>query len=96
MAEFARKQEIHRCTITPLSDEERSPFLIIEVGASPDSVSEKCILIYGHMDKQPFGSGWKTDPCDPVIENGKLNGRGSCDDCYAVYSALLAIKAVQT
>ena len=51
MAEFARKQDIKRCTITPLSDEDRSPFLIIEVGASPDSESDKCILIYGHMDK---------------------------------------------
>ena len=48
------------------------------------------------MDKQPFGTGWKTDPCDPVIENGKLYGRGSCDDCYAIYSALLAVKAVQS
>ena len=94
MAEFARKQEIQRCTVTPLNDEERSPFLVIEVGGSPESKSDKSILIYGHMDKQPFGTGWKTDPCDPVIENGKLYGRGSCDDCYAVYSALLAIKAV--
>jgi hypothetical protein len=51
MAEFARKQDIQRCTITPLNDEERSPFLIIEVAASLDSESDKSILIYGHMDK---------------------------------------------
>lgn len=51
--------------------------------------------MYGHMDKQPFGEGWKTDPCDPVIENGKLYGRGSSDDCYAFYSALLSVKACQ-
>jgi acetylornithine deacetylase/succinyl-diaminopimelate desuccinylase-like protein len=51
--------------------------------------------MYGHMDKQPFGEGWKHPPCDPVIENGKLNGRGSSDDCYAFYSALLAVKSCQ-
>ncbi len=49
--------------------------------------------MYGHMDKQPFGEGWINLPCDPIIENGKLNGRGSSDDCYSFYSALLAVKA---
>lgn len=47
------------------------------------------------MDKQPFGEGWNTDPCDPVIKDGKLWGRGSADDGYAYFSALLAIKACQ-
>ncbi len=51
------------------------------------------MLIYGHFDKQPFGPGWKYPATEPVIENGKLYGRGSVDDCYAVYSALLAVKA---
>ena len=47
------------------------------------------------MDKQPFGDGWKTPPTEPVIEGGKLYGRGSSDDCYAFYSAVLAVKACQ-
>jgi hypothetical protein len=49
--------------------------------------------MYGHMDKQPFGEGWTTDPCDPVIKDGKMWGRGSVDDGYALFSAVLAIKA---
>ncbi len=53
------------------------------------------MLFYGHMDKQPYGPGWKYPPNEPVIENGKLHGRGSCDDCYAVYSAVLSVKACQ-
>ncbi len=80
--------------MTTLNDENRSPFLIIEIASSPDYQGDKSILIYGHMDKQPFGPGWTTDPTDPVVKDGKLYGRGSCDDCYAVYSALLSIKAL--
>ena len=47
------------------------------------------------MDKQPFGEGWNTDPCDPVIKDGFLYGRGACDDGYSFFTAVLAIKACQ-
>jgi len=65
------------------------------VNVEPTDPSNKnCVLMYGHMDKQPFGEGWLTDPCDPVIkEDGKMYGRGSVDDGYAFFSAILAIKA---
>jgi len=55
----------------------------------------KNVLIYGHLDKQPYGAGWETDPCDPVIKNGRMYGRGGGDDGYAPFSAMLAIKAAQ-
>ena len=51
--------------------------------------------MYGHLDKQPFGDGWKTDPCDPVIKDGWLYGRGSSDDGYALFTAITSIKACQ-
>lgn len=51
--------------------------------------------MYGHMDKQPFGEGWRHPPTEPVIENGKLFGRGCSDDGYSFYAAVLAIKACQ-
>lgn len=51
--------------------------------------------MYGHMDKQPFGNGWTTDPCDPVVKDGRLYGRGSSDDGYALFTAVLSIKACQ-
>jgi acetylornithine deacetylase/succinyl-diaminopimelate desuccinylase-like protein len=56
---------------------------------------DKNVLIYGHLDKQPYGAGWETDPTDPVIKNGKMYGRGGGDDGYAPFSAMLAIKAAQ-
>jgi len=57
----------------------------------------KTVLLYGHLDKQPEMSGWRADlgPWQPVIEDGKLYGRGGADDGYAIFSALAAIAALQ-
>ncbi|TNV79096.1 hypothetical protein FGO68_gene7249 [Halteria grandinella] len=95
MASFVESQNLNGCKVNALYDEGRSPFLIVQIEPSAGSTSDSSILFYGHMDKQPFGPGWKHDPTDPVIENGKLYGRGSSDDCYALYAALLSIKACQ-
>ncbi len=94
MKTFAENQKLKGCTIIPLKDEGRSPFLIVNVEPT-DPSNKNCVLLYGHMDKQPFGEGWTTDPCDPVIKDGKMWGRGSIDDGYAFFSALLSIKACQ-
>jgi len=51
--------------------------------------------VYGHLDKQPYGFGWETDPCDPVIKGELMYGRGASDDGYAPFSCMLAIKAAQ-
>lgn len=51
--------------------------------------------MYGHMDKQPYGDGWTTHPADPVIVDDRLYGRGSSDDGYAFFTAVLSVKACQ-
>lgn len=92
MISFGKAQDLQGATFTRLVDEGRSPFLIVDVPATnPDSKNQ--VLLYGHMDKQPFGDGWHTDPCDPVVKDGKLWGRGSSDDGYAFFASILAIKA---
>jgi len=55
------------------------------------------VLIYGHLDKQPEMTGWREglDPWNPVLEDGKLYGRGGADDGYAVFASLAAIVALQ-
>jgi len=91
MEAFVRAQDLQGCTVSALKDEGRTPFLIVNVEGS----MKQSVLFYGHMDKQPFGDGWRTSPTDPVVEGGKLYGRGAADDCYALYSAVLAVKACQ-
>jgi acetylornithine deacetylase/succinyl-diaminopimelate desuccinylase-like protein len=56
------------------------------------------VLMYGHLDKQPEFSGWRRDlgPWTPKYEDGRLYGRGSADDGYAVYAGIAAIQALKS
>ena len=81
----------------------RTPVLFFELPASngtgpaPLNPSGQTCLMYGHLDKQPEFSGWRSDlgPWTPVIDDGKLYGRGGADDGYAVYAAIASIQALQ-
>ena len=74
----------------------RTPLLFIDVPASGSENGNDCVLMYGHMDKQPEFTGWAEglSPWTPVIRNGRLYGRGGADDGYAVFGSLLAVKAL--
>ena len=71
----------------------RTPLLVVDVPGQVDD----CVLMYGHLDKQPEFSGWSDGlgPWDPVIRDGKLYGRGGADDGYALYGSLTAIRALE-
>ncbi|HKS54153.1 MAG TPA: M20 family metallopeptidase [Steroidobacteraceae bacterium] len=75
-----------------------TPLLYIDVPASgnPASRSNDCVLLYGHMDKQPEFDGWAEglEPWKPVLRDGRLYGRGGADDGYAVFGSLLALRAL--
>lgn len=53
------------------------------------------VMLYGHLDKQPYGEGWREGlgPTTPVIEGNLMYGRGSSDDGYAPFACMLAVKA---
>jgi acetylornithine deacetylase/succinyl-diaminopimelate desuccinylase-like protein len=74
----------------------RTPVLYFEVPASA-ATGDRTVLLYGHLDKQPEMTGWRTDlgPWTPKYENGRLYGRGGADDGYAVYASLAALAAMQ-
>jgi acetylornithine deacetylase/succinyl-diaminopimelate desuccinylase-like protein len=73
--------------------ERRTPLLFKEIPGD----SKDCVLLYGHMDKQPEMSGWREGlgPWNPVLEGDRLYGRGSADDGYATFACLSAISALQ-
>jgi acetylornithine deacetylase/succinyl-diaminopimelate desuccinylase-like protein len=70
----------------------KTPVLFIEIPGQ----SDKTILLYGHMDKQPEMRGWDEDlgPWKPVIKDDKLYGRGGADDGYSTFCALNAIETL--
>ena len=74
----------------------RTPVLFIGIPGT-DKKSNNPVLIYGHLDKKPEMVGWREGlgPWTPVIEKGKLYGRGGADDGYAVFCALSAIRSLQ-
>jgi acetylornithine deacetylase/succinyl-diaminopimelate desuccinylase-like protein len=76
----------------------RSPLIVCEVPASEPALADRTVLLYGHLDKQPEFTGWRDGlgPWTPVIEGDRLYGRGSADDGYAAFAALLAIEAAQS
>ncbi len=73
----------------------RTPLLLLEIPATRPDL--ETVIVYGHLDKQPEMTGWRAGlgPWTPVIEDGKLYGRGGADDGYAVFCALSALRALQ-
>jgi acetylornithine deacetylase/succinyl-diaminopimelate desuccinylase-like protein len=74
----------------------RTPLLFVEIPAAHGGSNDDCILMYGHMDKQPEFTGWAEglEPWTPVIRNGRLYGRGGADDGYALFGSVLAVRAL--
>ncbi|ULL18310.1 dipeptidase [Paenibacillus sp. H1-7] len=52
-------------------------------------------LIYGHYDVQPADplEQWNTPPFEPVIQDGKLYGRGATDDKAQLYTHVKTVEA---
>ncbi len=53
------------------------------------------VLVYGHYDVQPADplELWNSGPFDPIIKDGKIYARGSCDDKGQFY---MHVKALET
>src|SRR5579859_1103506 len=93
MAEWCRAQPLPGARVEVRRLPGRTPLLLVDV---PGELQD-CVLLYGHLDKQPEFSGWLPGfgPWEPVIRDGKLYGRGAADDGYAVFSSLTAIAALK-
>jgi acetylornithine deacetylase/succinyl-diaminopimelate desuccinylase-like protein len=93
LAHWCRSQPIAGMRVQLHRLAHRTPVLVIDIpGELPG-----CVLLYGHMDKQPEFTGWHSDlgPWQPVLRAGRLYGRGAADDGYAVFSAVTAIAALK-
>src|SRR5579872_2152916 len=93
MADWCRAQPLPGMRVEIRRLPGRTPLLFVDVpGELPG-----CVLLYGHLDKQPEFTGWLPGlgPWEPVVRDGKLYGRGAADDGYAVFSSLAAIAALK-
>ena len=90
---WCRAQGISGMSFEAVRMQGRTPLLFLDIPGDSDD----CVLLYGHLDKQPEMTGWREDlgPWKPVVEQDKLYGRGGADDGYAVFAALSAIRALK-
>jgi acetylornithine deacetylase/succinyl-diaminopimelate desuccinylase-like protein len=96
---WGRAQPVRGLQIEIVAIEGRTPCIFFDAASTQDGPpSDRTVLFYGHLDKQPEMSGWRTGlgPWQPVIQDGRLYGRGAADDGYAVYAALTAIATLDT
>ncbi len=57
--------------------------------------SERPILHFnGHYDVVPAGAGWKRDPFKPVVEEGRIYGRGSTDMKGGIAAVIGSLKHI--
>ncbi len=90
---WARQQPVRGMTVEIVRLPGRTPVLYFDVPGT----GGRTVLLYGHLDKQPEMTGWREGlgPWLPVLEDGKLYGRGGADDGYALFASLAAIGALQ-
>ncbi|MFM1908521.1 MAG: hypothetical protein RLZZ591_2198 [Pseudomonadota bacterium] len=102
-AQWVEAQKVEGLTLDILRLEGRTPVLFFEIpasngGGASQPASGQTVLMYGHLDKQPEFSGWRSDlgPWTPRFEDGKLYGRGGADDGYAVYASIAAVQVLKS
>lgn len=91
---WAKKHLPKKANLIIKETEGKTPVLLIDVPGE----KEGNVLMYGHLDKQPEMEGWDKGkgPWTPILEDGKLYGRGGADDGYALFASLCAIKTLQS
>ena len=92
-SDWCRANAIDDMALDVIQLEGRTPLIYIDV----PGVGEDCVVLYGHLDKQPEMVGWHEGlgPWSPVLDGDRLYGRGGADDGYSAFASLTAIRAVR-
>lgn len=65
------------------------------VGSADYDSTEPALAILTHLDVVPEGTGWNSNPYILERSEGRLIGRGTCDNKGPAVSSLFALKAVK-
>ena len=90
--EYVKKLNIKGIKRKVFQPKGSAPLVVYVV--EPQGGSTKNVMLYGHLDKQPWMDGWGAGlgPTKPVVRGNWLYGRGGADDGYSLFSCMLAIK----
>ena len=93
MVNWCNAQSIDGMHVEIIQIEQHTPLIFIDIPGEGDN----CVLLYGHLDKQPEMDGWRSNlgPWKPVVENDRLYGRGGADDGYALFAAITALSVLE-
>ena len=93
ISDWCRANAIDDMALEVIQLEGRTPLIYIDV----PGVGEDCVVLYGHLDKQPEMVGWHEGlgPWSPVLDGDRLYGRGGADDGYSAVASLTATRAVR-
>lgn len=81
--------------VTRVGADDARPNLIVRItGDRPGPT----LMLSGHLDTKPAGDldAWKTDPWDPIVEDGNLIGLGSGDMKAAIAGMVYAAGALES
>ncbi len=84
--------------IIPAEEIEKIPFPLegprVNLVAHRDFEKEEVVTIYAHMDVVPIEEPWTKEPFNPVVDNGKLYGRGAIDMKSGIAGMIVALEVL--
>ena len=82
MEAWAKAQDVPGMQLEVVRLEGRTPLIFLDIPAANGGSDEDCVLLYGHLDKQPEMTGWDEGkgPSLPVLEGDRLYGRDNADN----------------
>jgi acetylornithine deacetylase/succinyl-diaminopimelate desuccinylase-like protein len=92
LKEWAQGRAVDGLDARVLDRSGTTPLLLVDAPATGGRAGT--VLVYGHLDKQPPLGEWRDGlgPFAPVREGDRLYGRGTADDGYALFAAVMAVE----
>ena len=65
------------------------------VGRLEGAAPRPCLHFNGHFDVVPVGDGWTVEPFGGELRDGRIYGRGSCDQKAGIAASIYAVEAIR-